>query len=386
LKNILLSFIVFSFVGCSLFDKKSDDNPTPNTFADISLTTITPTIANNSIYIATGGISNLNLTSVASVEYGVCFSDLPNPTVLNDKVSANNQGEKEFGVTINNIKLGSTYYFKAFVRNYQTGEVKYGNELNLAIPLSLNTTSVTNISVTGFKVNVNVGENLAGNSRRGICFSTSQNPTVQNTNIASDTQGSGLFSIDVTSLYTTKSTTYYIKSFVLINNVYYYGNQLTAKTGGYISGSGGYVFYDKGEFTNGWRYLEAAPTALTYLNNSYFKWGCSSSFLTNISTDIGTGLENTNVIKGVCAFNNIGAYACFNYSLNNNTDWFLPSLDEAKELFKLKSENVVTTGIDYIWTSSQLSNTLAYSVSFGNGAQVTELKTNLNFAWQVRRF
>jgi hypothetical protein len=386
LKNIILTFITFSFVACSLFDKKEDDNPTPNAFADISLTTIAPTIANNSIYITTGGISNLNLTSVASVEYGVCYSDLPNPTVLNYKVSANNQGEKEFGVTINNIKLGSTYYFKAYVKSYQTGEVKYGNELSLAIPLSLNTTSVTNISVTGFKVNVNVGENLAGNSQRGICFSTSQNPTVQNTNIASDTQGSGLFSIDVTSFYTTKNTTYYIKSFVLINNVYYYGNQLTAKTGGYISGSGGYVFYDKGEFTNGWRYLEAAPTALTYLNNSYFKWGCSSNFLTNISTDIGTGLENTNAINSVCSLNNIGAYACFNYSLNNKTDWFLPSLDEAKELFKLKSENVVTTSIDYIWTSSQLSNTLAYSVSFGNGAQVTELKTNLNFAWQVRRF
>jgi hypothetical protein len=390
LKNIFLSFIVFSFVGCSLFDKKSDDNPTPNVFADISLTTIAPTIANNSIYVTTGGTSNLNLTSVASVEYGVCFSDLPNPTVLNNQVSANNQGEKEFGVTINNIKLGSIYYFKAYVRNYQTGEVKYGNEVSLAIPLSLNTVSINNISTTGFTVEAFVGENLSSNTKRGICFSTSENPTINNSILEDVTAGSGTFYLSTNQFVTSKNTNYYIRSFVYLNGNYYYGNQLSARTTGYIGGSGGYIFYDKGIFSDGWRYLEAAPTPL--INNqispsSNYRWSCNSNFISNNSIEIGKGLENSLAIKNACNFANVAGSFSINYGLNNQTDWFLPSLNELRELYKLKTENVISyTNSSYVWSSSQSTNSLAYVVYFNGGLESLESKFNYHLAWQVRRF
>ncbi len=390
MKKVYIFFTIVILLSCSK-DDKTPDVFVPEkvyVFSDIVLTTFSPTLANNGFNVTSGGGSNLNLLFINNIEYGVCYNNSQNPTVLNRTVSANNLGEKEFGVVINNIELGNTFYFRAYARNLQSGEIKYGNEVSLEIPLSLTTSNVKNISASSFTVDVNVGANLASNSARGICYSISQNPTIQNTSISAATQGSGPFSISTNRFNTSSNTIYYIKSFIFINGNYYYGNQLTVKTTGYIGGSGGYVFYDKGEITDGWRYLEAAPSSLTTQNYSYFKWGnstCGYSFVSGVGNLIGDGKNNSVLIKNYCNYDNIGAVMCKNTSLNARSDWFLPSIDEVKELYRLQDVGVLTFDSNLL-SSSQSSNTLGFALNISTGNSYTADKYTSFLAWQVRRF
>jgi hypothetical protein len=48
--------------------------------------------------------------------------------------------------------------------------------------------------------------------------------------------------------------------------------ETTAYAIGSAGPAGGIVFYDKGSYSEGWRYAEAAPTDL-----GFFEWGCAAS-------------------------------------------------------------------------------------------------------------
>jgi TolB-like protein len=53
--------------------------------------------------------------------------------------------------------------------------------------------------------------------------------------------------------------------------------------------AGGLVFYDKGSFSDGWRYLEAAPAS----TEKQVAWGASGVTIGRTGTEIGTGKANT---------------------------------------------------------------------------------------------
>ncbi len=163
--------------------------------------------------------------------------------------------------------------------------------------------------------------------------------------------------------------------------------------------AGGLIFYDKGVFTNGWRYLEAAPKEAEFElefdgagNVIGPRWGANGQNVTGTETGTGIGKENTRIIveylngspdpglpNTECA-----AYICDDMELNGFTDWFLPSKDELDLMYKnlcaqgLGGFNTTNTAnqpwLSYYWSSSQYSNTSAYVLDFSNGSQ----KTNVN--------
>jgi len=119
---------------------------------------------------------------------------------------------------------------------------------------------------------------------------------------------------------------------------------------GDIGPAGGYVFYAKDSYSDGWRYLEAAPSDL----NSTTKF--SESKITDVTTDtaIGKGYQNTEALaqKGAAA-----ALACKN--ITTNAPWFLPSKDELVAMHKnLYTDNLggddakKTFKVGSYWTSS----------------------------------
>ncbi|MHA1232832.1 MAG: hypothetical protein ACTSPQ_19565, partial [Candidatus Helarchaeota archaeon] len=57
--------------------------------------------------------------------------------------------------------------------------------------------------------------------------------------------------------------------------------------------AGGYIFYDKGSYSDGWRYLEAAPASTEWTGK---EWGSYGTFIGGTETGIGTGQSNTNTI------------------------------------------------------------------------------------------
>lgn len=402
MKNVKLFLILFTVTvlqSCSSSDDSASETPdTPvDPFVNLIITTKTPSYDQNNNIVLTGGDLSTALDS-DSYNVGLCYGENPNPTIGGNSYTANssNLNGNTFESTIYGITLGETYYLRAYVQKYDTGEVKYGNEVVFTQNLDLNTGLVKNISTTGFSVDVTVGNNLSSNVERGVCYSTSQNPTVTNQKYQDATNGSGTFTLNIDggtlspSYYVSPNTTYYLRSYVQYNGQYYYGNQVSFKSCGYVGGSGGYVFYDKGETTNGWRYLEAAPSKLQTTSFSYFRWVSTScaanTFLNGIQNTIGTGFENSVIISNFCNYNSVGATMCMNTSLNGQNDWFLPSIDELKELYKLKFTNLITFDNVDLLSSSQSSNSLCFAVNINTGNSFTSNKTNQFQAWQIRRF
>lgn len=105
--------------------------------------------------------------------------------------------------------------------------------------------------------------------------------------------------------------------------------------------AGGFILYDKGEFTDGWQYIEVAPENLV----TDAQWGCVNSAISGAqSNEIGAGLANSEAILEFhnsldnyyenpeqCWDNNDGSVAAklaLEYSLNGFDNWHLPSRDE----------------------------------------------------------
>jgi len=99
--------------------------------------------------------------------------------------------------------------------------------------------------------------------------------------------------------------------------------------------AGGIVFYDKGNNSNGWRYMEVSQKAA-----GLGVWDDAKVFpakITGTKAGIGDGKLNTELITDVHkkkSKRGTAALTCREFSLNGFNDWFLPSKDELNELYK----------------------------------------------------
>ena len=147
--------------------------------------------------------------------------------------------------------------------------------------------------------------------------------------------------------------------------------------------AGGFVFYDKGSYSDGWRYLEAAPSDQGVVP----LWSNIINVEVGTSVEIGTGKANTDAIIGQLGHTASAAKLCENLSIENNSiiydDWFLPSKDELDLMYtNLKVSGVGGfTGYDYYWSSSECSATSPWGQCFGNGSKVCYSK---QYAWEGR--
>ena len=123
-----------------------------------------------------------------------------------------------------------------------------------------------------------------------------------------------------------------------------------------IGPAGGYIFYDKGSYSDGWRYLEAAPVSTEWAEK---QWGSFGTLIGGTGKGIGTGQSNTTII--VTWLNSHGetdcaAQLCDALVYGGYSDWFLPSKDELNLVFtNLKVYGVGGFDDDYYWSSSESS-------------------------------
>lgn len=174
--------------------------------------------------------------------------------------------------------------------------------------------------------------------------------------------------------------------------------------------SGGYVFYDKGYYSDGWRYLEAAPADLHVVDGMitvdstkkgywdgviYFPFGyCRENLkgqnqLVGTSTDIGSGRANTEALvkkMGESAYNatktatpNYAANLCSKLVYGGADDWFLPSRDELNLLYSsLRMVGVGNLETSNYWSSSENNKDYAWSRNFsGTEAVFYDRKGNM---------
>jgi hypothetical protein len=164
---------------------------------------------------------------------GICWSTNKNPTVSDrlttDSISAGVAGTGVFADSIKGLTPVTTYYFRAYATN--GNGTAYGNEITattLAMVPLITTTIATEVTVTTARCGGDIiTEGGAAVTARGICWSTSPNPTI-NDNITTDGVGSGGFISIITGL--TSGTTYYFRAYATNSVGTGYGDELSFTT------------------------------------------------------------------------------------------------------------------------------------------------------------
>lgn len=179
--------------------------------------------------------------------------------------------------------------------------------------------------------------------------------------------------------------------------------------------AGGIIFYDKGSYSNGWRFLEAAPSDLRVIDgvptvDPNVKPGVESvtksrfpfGFYVNSETgeidvvgtafsDLGQGRRNTQILVATMGDVTYGDYdkvvPDYNYTTgyyaarvcdilvyNGFDDWYLPSYNELNRMYTALHQNGLGGFYDsdedyaWYWTSTENGNYYAQKRNFKTGS------------------
>jgi hypothetical protein len=157
---------------------------------------------------------------------GFVYGEENLPTVEDSKIV---KSGSSISASLNNLKQNTTYYIRTFFEN-PVG-VFYGNEVsfttNVGDALS-NSVSVMNIKAFSADILSEINTDGGGEiSSRGVCWSTSQNPTVEASK-TEDGTGIGSFKSNLTGL--THNTEYYVRTYAINEAGTTYGEEVSFTT------------------------------------------------------------------------------------------------------------------------------------------------------------
>jgi len=159
---------------------------------------------------------------------GVCWDTTSTPTV-NGNHSTDGSGTGSYTSALTGLLCEKTYYVRAYATNASgTG---YGDTISFTtqkcIPV-VSTGSVSFITETSAQGGGNVtSDGGATVTKKGICWSTLQNPTISDS-FTSDGSGTGSYSSLITGL--TCGTTYFVRAYATNSSGTAYGNQISFTT------------------------------------------------------------------------------------------------------------------------------------------------------------
>ncbi len=162
-------------------------------------------------------------------ERGICWGTDNNPTITGNHIS-DEEGIGTYSFEITELIADETYYVRAYAKN-KVGTA-YGEEKSFttgdAVLPTVTTFDVTNISWTTAKGGGEVShDGDADVTERGICWSTSNNPTI-NDNTVQSGLGIGEFTVNMNGLIA--GTTYYVKAYAKNRVGVGYGEEKTFST------------------------------------------------------------------------------------------------------------------------------------------------------------
>ena len=131
--------------------------------------------------------------------------------------------------------------------------------------------------------------------------------------------------------------------------------------------AGGLVFFDKGSYSDGWRYLEAASVDIS----GTAEWGANERDIGRTNTGRGSGRRNTQIIiEALRDTGETGRAAQIAQEIRQGgyDDWFLPSRDELNLMYEnLKQKGLGRFQNGQYWTSSEASANQAWFQNFSDG-------------------
>jgi hypothetical protein len=194
---------------------------------------ITASITSTSISAITSNsaLSGGNITSTGGATItarGVCWSTSSSPTISNSK-SSDGTGAGSFVSSITGLTVATVYYVRAYASN--SAGTSYGNEISFttsAVAPTLTTSSIASITTTtassGGNISFDGGSSVLS---RGICWSTSHDPTISSSK-TTDGTGTGVFNSSLSAL--TPGTTYYVRAYATNGAGTGYGNEISFTT------------------------------------------------------------------------------------------------------------------------------------------------------------
>lgn len=201
-----------------------------------------PTVSNigeNTATIRGGSLNTADCQAALThggrpTEVGVCYSTAHNPTtasmhVQHTVIPSDNLSSVLVNQTIPDLVPGTLYYVRSYATNaigtFYSSEISFTTtQYNLSFTLE-NPTNVRGTSAT-FSASIS-GSSGATVTERGFCWSTSPNPTVNDSHEAVG-NGTGSFSRTITGL--SVSTTYYVRAYGIKAGAPQYSLQKTFTT------------------------------------------------------------------------------------------------------------------------------------------------------------
>ena len=163
---------------------------------------------------------------------GVCWSTSQEPTIDGEHTE-NGAGTGEFISELSGLEQNTTYYVRAYATNSEG--TAYGEEVsfttlqeNVVVKPMVTTLEIAGVSQTTAVAGGNVtSDGGAEVTARGVCYSTSQEPTIDGEH-TTDGTGTGEYQSNLSGL--TANTTYYVRAYATNSEGTAYGEEVTFTT------------------------------------------------------------------------------------------------------------------------------------------------------------
>lgn len=336
---------------------------------------------------------------------GVVWGLQPLADISSPGKTSNGSGLGSFNSNMTGLAVGAYYFVRAYATN--SSGTSYGPELgfrvsSFGLPYCSDTISSAPVGSTTATIWIGKlnGEGSAALISRGIIWSTIQNPTVSLPTKASSTDR-GWLKFDITGL--VSKQTYFVREFATNQFGTSYGGEITIKTGAIQQNAvigdaygGGTVFYTLKPGDIGYdpninhgliAYNEDARFMGEYSYQFKYPWGDTiNTKATDIS--IGKGKMNTDIMINIIGtgynYSALGAKNG-NFGGNGYNDWYLPSINELKQIYSAR-KYIYNLNNSIYWSSSEVNNLTAFSLDFNSGNEKILHKSGGYFVRAIRSF